>query len=158
MIPELAEDSPSNTHLKLRIPKGKAQWMPSAGIVSDGENIAVSLLELFRLLFERDLLPPGLGAGDFIRTPSGYFLTRIGFADQTHMDKEIRCTEPGDPMNAFLSTLAGWHHPPPLPPDPLLGNLHPEVSSFHPSFREIAARAITSMSMGDFLAENPPRR
>jgi hypothetical protein len=158
MIPDLVESSPSDTHLKLGIPQGKAQWMPSAGIVSDGKETAGSLQKLFRLLLERDLLPPGLGAGDFIWTPGGCFLTRIGFSDQTQQEKPISCTEPGDPMNSFLTTLAGWHHPPPLPADPLGGCLHPEVSSFHPAFREMAAQAMASMSMGDFLEESPPRR
>lgn len=158
MIPELDGKTHGADHLKLRIPRGKVHWLPSAGIVPDSVEISASLLELFRVLFERDLLPPGLGAGDFIRTPEGYFLTRIGFADETQMEKRIRCTEPGDPMNAFLSTLAGWHNPSPIPRDSSGENLHPEISSFHPSFREIAALAMASMSMGDFLAENPPCR
>jgi hypothetical protein len=139
MIPCVAEGG-GDLFFQLHLPGDSARWMP----IGRGEKRtgACDLAALFALLQDRELLPPGLGVGDFIATGSGTFLSRIGFeGHRTVMD----------PLGLFLATLASWNlmESPPVRTRDEVESLSEDC--FPLPFRELARQALSSMSFRDLM-------
>ena len=140
MIPSLAEGT-GDLFFQLHLPCEDTRWMP----IGKKESFTTSdqLTALFVLLQDRELLPPELGAKDFIASNNGAFLSRIGFEGQ----RSYR-----DPLLRFLETMAAWHLLE-VPAGSLFDPDHPLPSSSFPTpFRELAQRALSSMSFRDLTS------
>lgn len=140
MLPKLGESAQPDSVITLDLPGGESCRLPSADAEAT-PGVARLIAELLDLLACQGALPPGLKASDFVRTPEGVYLTRIGFPGYR---------EKGDPLSAYLEILAGWNlsHP---SSEALLNNpLLPDLRVFPEGFRKAAQLAASSMSWWDF--------
>lgn len=140
MIPALGPET--HHSLSLTLPPGKKRWMPCGRMASTDESLGLQLADLFRLLSERKLMPPGLGVHDFLATGKGPLLTRIGFQS---------CSVSGDPLPTLVETLSSWH---------LLENSGQQVMaerpSFPPPFRRLGERCLSALSIRDLMRSRTP--